>query len=120
MQLPYVEFLKSCLEAICYKIVYMKQFPKKIYYKKLHKPNANYLHSLDVKNFYPKYGYIGLKSLKSGRLTFKQIEAGRKTLRRTLKRGSSARIYIRTFTYASITKRTPGVRMGSGKGTHEM
>lgn len=98
----------------------MKQFPKRIFRKKLHKPNGIFLKSLDTKNFYPKLGLFALKALKSCRLTYKQIEAGRKTLRRTLKRGTSAKIHIKPFTYASITQRVPGVRMGTGKGPHHL
>lgn len=95
----------------------MKQLPSRVFYKKPHKPGSFFLKALDQKSFFPLTEYYALKSIGSGRLTFKQIEAGRRTIRRTVsKRG---RLVIKPFTYASLTKRSLGVRMGKGKGSHD-
>jgi large subunit ribosomal protein L16 len=51
-------------------------------------------------------------------LTYKQIEAGRKTIRRTLSK--KTKIIIRPFTNISLTKKGLGVRMGKGKGNHDL
>lgn len=95
----------------------MKQLPSRIFFKKTHKPGSFFLSAKDQKTFFPLSGTFGLKSLAPGRLTFKQIEAGRRTIRRTLaKRG---RLVIKPFTSRSLTKRSLGVRMGKGKGSHD-
>jgi len=96
----------------------MKQQPSRIFYKKLHKPSRSVLCLLDSKTFYMKKGIYGLKSLENGRLNYKQIEAGRKTIRRTVSKQAS--ITIRPFTYVSFTKKGLGLRMGKGKGSHHI
>lgn len=96
----------------------MKQQPSRIFYKKPHSPSKFILTSTDKKNFYLKKGMYGLKSLENGKLTYKQIEAGRKTIRRTLSK--KAMIIIRPFTNVSLTKKSHGLRMGSGKGSHDV
>lgn len=95
----------------------MKQYPKKTFWKKNHKPDIFFLNALEQKDFYIKQGTFGLKCMKPCRLTFKQIEAGRKSIRRTISKKAGMR--INTFTYASITKKAPGMRMGKGKGAHD-
>lgn len=95
----------------------MKQMPSRVFYKKPHRPRSFFLFAKAQKSFFPLTDFFALKSLGSGRLTFKQIEAGRRTIRRTVsKRG---RLVIRPFTGVSITKRSLGVRMGKGKGSHD-
>jgi len=96
----------------------MKQQPSRIFYKKPHKPSKFVLSSLDNKNFFLTKGVFGLKSLENGQLNYKQIEAGRKTIRRTLSKQSF--IIIRPFTYVSLTKKGLGLRMGKGKGSHHI
>lgn len=64
----------------------MKQFPNNLKYKKYHKINFSFSYLLERKKFYPFYGYFALKALESGKLTFKQIEACRKTLKRGLRK----------------------------------
>jgi len=60
------------------------------------------------------FGEYGLKSLGRGWLTSNQIEAGRRAITHTLKRGG--KVWIRVFPDKPITKRPAGQRMGSGKG----
>ena len=63
------------------------------------------------------FGSFGLKSLESGWITSRQIEAVRVTLSRTMKR--DGKIWIRIFPDKPITKKPAETRMGSGKGTPE-
>jgi large subunit ribosomal protein L16 len=96
----------------------MKQQPSRIFHKKNHKPSKFILYSVDKKNFYPKNGMWALKCIDNSKLTYKQIEAGRKTIRRTLSKRT--KIIIRPFTNISLTKKGLGVRMGKGKGNHDL
>lgn len=63
------------------------------------------------------FGTIGLKSTESGRLTARQIEAGRRAMTRHVKRGG--KIWIRVFPDKPITKKPLEVRQGKGKGSVE-
>lgn len=96
----------------------MKQYPSSLKYRKYHKPGKFYLTGVDNKSFYLHQGSYGLQSIQGGRLNGKQIEAGRKSIRRNISK--QGQIYIRVFTGLSITKRPPGVRMGKGKGGHHV
>jgi len=63
------------------------------------------------------FGEYGLKSTDRGRLTARQIEAGRRAITRHVKRGG--RIWIRVFHDKPITNKPAEVRMGNGKGNIE-
>lgn len=63
------------------------------------------------------FGEFGLKCTDWGQLTSRQIEAARRTISRTVKRGG--KLYIRVFPDKPITKKPLEVRMGSGKGNVE-
>src|SRR5438045_9625015 len=60
------------------------------------------------------FGDYGLKVLESGRLTARQIEAGRIAMTRFIKRGG--KVWIRVFPEKPITKKPAETRMGQGKG----
>ena len=60
------------------------------------------------------FGEHGLKALEVGWVTSRQIEAGRRAITHTLKRGG--RVWIRIFPDKPVTSRPAGQRMGSGKG----
>jgi len=60
------------------------------------------------------FGEFGLKATSRGRITSRQIEAARRTITRTVKRGG--KLYIRVFPDKPITKKPLEVRMGKGKG----
>src|SRR3990172_12230771 len=60
------------------------------------------------------YGEYGLKALGRSWLTSAQIEAARRAITRTLKRGG--RVWIRVFPDKPVTARPAGKRMGGGKG----
>lgn len=63
------------------------------------------------------FGEYGLKATGRGRITSRQIEAARRTITRTVKRGG--KLYIRVFPDKPITKKPLEVRMGKGKGNVE-
>ncbi len=62
------------------------------------------------------FGSFGLKSLKTGWLTSRQIEAARIALTRYMKR--EGQVWIRVFPDKPITSKPAEVRMGKGKGAH--
>ena len=94
----------------------MKQQPSQLKYKKNHKAGFSFFFLKSYKNFLPLHGRFALKSITPGKLTFPQIEAGRKSIRRNIyKRGL---ISIRVFPYKSVTRKPQAVRMGKGKGNH--
>ena len=63
------------------------------------------------------FGEFGLKSLGRGRMTARQIEAGRRAMVRRIRRGG--KIWIRVFPDKPITKKPLEVRQGKGKGAVE-
>ena len=60
------------------------------------------------------FGSYGLQAVERGFLTSRQIESGRRTLTREIKR--RGKIWIRVFPDKPITSRPAEVRMGGGKG----
>jgi len=63
------------------------------------------------------FGEYGLRAVGRGRITARQIEAGRRAITRHVKRG--ARIWIRIFPDKPISKKPLEVRQGKGKGNVE-
>ncbi|SFH54967.1 50S ribosomal protein L16 [Modicisalibacter xianhensis] len=63
------------------------------------------------------FGEYGLKATGRGRITARQIEAGRRAITRHVKRGG--KIWIRVFPDKPITNKPLEVRMGKGKGSVE-
>jgi len=60
------------------------------------------------------FGEYGLKSLGRGWLSARQIEAGRRAITHSIKRGG--KVWVRVFPDKPVTSRPAGQRMGSGKG----
>src|SRR5436190_401942 len=60
------------------------------------------------------FGEYGLKALEVAWVTSAQLEATRRTITHSLKKGG--RVWIRVFPDKPITSRPAGKRMGSGKG----
>jgi large subunit ribosomal protein L16 len=60
------------------------------------------------------FGDFGLKALGRGWLSGRQIEAGRRAITHSLKRGG--KVWIRVFPDKPVTARPAGQRMGQGKG----
>ena len=63
------------------------------------------------------FGEYGLKTLETGRITARQIEAARRAMTRHVKRGG--KIWIRIFPDVPVTKKPLEVRQGKGKGNVE-
>jgi len=96
----------------------MKQYPSRLKYKKYHKPSKSNLFLYEQKSVTTVKGSIGLKALENKRITYNQLEACRKSIRRTLKKNGI--VFLRIFTYHSITKKPLASRMGKGKGSHNI
>lgn len=60
------------------------------------------------------FGEFGLKAITVGWVGSRQIEAARRALTHSIRRGG--RVWIRIFPDKPITKKPPETRMGSGKG----
>jgi len=88
--------------------------PKRTKFRKQHKGRNR---GLADRGSSVSFGEFGLKSLGRGRLTARQIEAGRRALTRHVRRG--AKIWIRVFPDKPITKKPLEVRQGKGKGSVE-
>ena len=63
------------------------------------------------------FGEFGLKATTRGRITARQIEAARRVITRSMKRGG--KVWIRIFPDKPISKKPLEVRMGGGKGNVE-
>ena len=63
------------------------------------------------------FGEFGLKATTRGRLTARQIEAARRAITRSIKRGG--KVWIRIFPDKPVSKKPLEVRMGGGKGNVE-
>jgi len=88
--------------------------PKKTKFRKQQKGRYN---GIAVRGSQIAFGSFGIKSMDSGRLTSRQIEAARIAVTRFMKR--QGQVWIRVFPDKPITKKPAEVRMGKGKGGHD-
>lgn len=88
--------------------------PKRTKFRKQHKGRNRGLANRANK---VSFGEFGLKATARGRITARQIEAGRRAMTRSIKRGG--KIWIRVFPDKPISKKPLEVRMGKGKGSVE-
>jgi large subunit ribosomal protein L16 len=86
--------------------------PKKT---KFRKPHRGRMKGKSLKGNTLFFGDFGLQAKTPGWITSRQIEAGRRTITRTIKRGG--KVYIRIFPHKPITAIAAETRMGSGKGS---
>ena len=63
------------------------------------------------------FGEFGLKATTRGRITAREIEAGRRAINRYVRRGG--KLWIRIFPDKPVSKKPLEVRMGKGKGNPE-
>lgn len=61
------------------------------------------------------FGVYSLKTMKSGRISSRQIEAARKAITRKMKR--EGQLWIHLFPHIPVTSKPTEVRMGKGKGS---
>ena len=87
--------------------------PKKVKHRKWHKLKSSGLQKATTK-LSLSFGEFGLKALTPAWVTSRQIEAARRTMSRSIKRGG--KIWIRIFPDKPATKKPAETRMGSGKG----
>jgi large subunit ribosomal protein L16 len=64
-----------------------------------------------------QFGEFGLQALEPAWITSRQIEAARKAMSRSVRRGGQ--LWIRAFPDKSVSKKAAETRMGSGKGAPE-
>jgi large subunit ribosomal protein L16 len=88
--------------------------PKRTKFRKQHKGRNR---GLALRGGNVSFGEYGLKAVGRGRMTARQIEAGRRAMTRRVKRGG--KIWIRVFPDKPITKKPLEVRQGKGKGSVE-
>ena len=88
--------------------------PKRTKFRKQHKGRNR---GLATRGNKVSFGEFGLKATTRGRITARQIEAARRALTRSIKRGG--RVWIRLFPDKPISKKPLEVRMGKGKGNPE-
>lgn len=86
--------------------------PKKLKFKKIKKGK---ILKINYKSNKLNYGFIGLKSIQSGTISARQIEAARQAIMRKIKR--IGKLWIRIYPHTPITKKPVEVRMGKGKGS---
>jgi len=88
--------------------------PKKTKFRKAQKGRTR---GLAIRGSNVSFGDFGLQVLVPGRLTARQIEAGRMAIQRHCKR--AGKLWIRIFPDRPVTKKPLEVRMGGGKGSPE-
>jgi large subunit ribosomal protein L16 len=88
--------------------------PKRTKFRKMHKGRNR---GLALRGSKVSFGEFGLKAIGRGRMTARQIEAGRRAMTRRIRRGG--KIWIRVFPDKPITSKPLEVRQGKGKGNVE-
>lgn len=88
--------------------------PKRTKFRKHHRGRMNGTESRGVE---VQFGEYGLQALEPAWITSRQIEAARKAMTRSVKRGGQ--MWIRIFPDKSVSKKPAETRMGSGKGAPE-
>ena len=89
--------------------------PKRVKWRKQFVGRAT---GLAVRGSNLDFGDYGLQAIEEGRLTARQLEAGRIAISRSVKRGG--KIWCRVFPNIPVTKKPAETRMDSGKGNPEL
>lgn len=88
--------------------------PKRVKFRKTHKGRrAGAAHDGATMAF----GEYALQALGSGWMTARQIEAARRAITRSIRRGG--KVWIRVFPDKPVTKKPAETRMGGGKGASD-
>ena len=88
--------------------------PKRVKYRRVHRGRLKGKASRGNKLAYGEYG---LQALEPAWITSNQIEAARRAMTRSVKRGGN--VWIKIFPDKPITEKPAETRMGSGKGSPE-
>lgn len=89
--------------------------PKRVKWRRQHRDGFQ---GYATRGNYVAFGDFGLMATTPGRLTARQLEAGRIAISRSVKRGG--KLWLRVFPNRPITKKPAETRMGSGKGSPEL
>jgi large subunit ribosomal protein L16 len=92
--------------------------PKKTKFRRQQKLKGQFKRAATYRGAELAFGSFGIKSMGTGWLTARQIEAARQAVTRSMKR--EGKVWIRVFPDKPITKKPAEVRMGKGKGAPEL
>jgi large subunit ribosomal protein L16 len=88
--------------------------PKRTKYRKQHRGRMT---GCETRGVEVQFGEFGLQVLEPAWISSRQIEAARKAMTRSIRRGGQ--VWIRIFPDKPCTKKAAETRMGSGKGNPE-
>jgi large subunit ribosomal protein L16 len=88
--------------------------PKRTKFRKQHRGRMT---GTETRGAEVQFGELGLQAMESAWITSRQIEAARKAMSRSVRRGGQ--LWIRLFPDKPATKKPAETRMGSGKGNPE-
>lgn len=88
--------------------------PKRTKYRKQMRGNMK---GYETRGTDLEFGTVGLQTVEPAWVTSRQIEAARRAMARSVKRGG--KIWIRIFPAKPVTQKPAETRMGSGKGNPE-
>lgn len=88
--------------------------PKRTKYRKHHRGRMT---GTETRGSQVHFGELALQSMEPAWITSRQIEAARKAMSRSVRRGGQ--LWIRVFPDKSVSKKPAETRMGSGKGGPE-
>lgn len=88
--------------------------PKRTKFRKHHRGR---MCGTETRGVEVQFGEFGLQAMEPAWITSRQIEAARKAMTRSIKRGGQ--VWIRVFPDKSCSKKPAETRMGSGKGNPE-
>lgn len=88
--------------------------PKRVKYRKVHRGRRR---GVSLRGSQVSFGEYGLQALEPAWISSRQIEAARRAIVRSVRRGG--KLWIRVFPDHPVTKRPAETRMGGGKGAVE-
>lgn len=88
--------------------------PKRTKFRKHHRGRMT---GTETRGAEVQFGELGLQAQEPAWITSRQIEAARKVMSRSVRRGGQ--LWIRVFPDKSVSKKPAETRMGSGKGAPE-
>ncbi len=83
-------------------------------YRKVHKPRTSRV-VVEQKRVLPVYGVYALKVLSSSRISYKQLDSAKRTLKKVVKK--NAFLWQNVFADQPVSSKPAEVRMGKGKGS---
>ncbi len=90
--------------------------PKKVKHRKTHKGRGRF-RQRDTRGIHITFGSYGLKAMEETWLSSQQIESARRAIARSLQK--EGKVWMRVFPDKPITRKSPEVPMGGGKGAVE-